>query len=195
MLQFQAASNLLPDRPNEAKERVDRAIEQGSAAIAEGRDAVYELRSAGPGISDLPQAINKFARELLGQPTPGTHPDFDVQVEGQAIPLNPMVRDEVFRIVVEALRNAARHAEAKQIELDIQYAEQQLQIRVRDDGKGIDRALAIEAHALGHWGLRGMEERARMVGGKLEIRSRSGFGTEVELTIPGTGAYARPSDR
>jgi len=192
LLRFQAASNLLPAHPSEAKERVDSAIEQGSAAIAEGREAVYELRSTGPGTTDLPQAIRNFAQEQLTQLTPETHPDCRVQVEGVAIPLNPIVRDEIFRIVVEALRNAVRHAEAKQIEVEIEYEEQQLRVRVCDDGKGIDQAIAMKAHSLGHWGLRGMEERAKLVGGRLEIRSKSGSGTEVVLTVPGGSAYATP---
>jgi signal transduction histidine kinase len=66
-----------------------------------------------------------------------------------------------------------------------------LRVRIRDDGKGIDPAVVDQGHAPGHYGLRGMRERAKLVGGSLEVWSEPGSGTEVELTIPGGSAYDR----
>lgn len=195
LLRFQAVSNLLPGRPEEAKRRVDSAIEQAAIAITEGRDAVHELRSGGLGTIDLAESIGNFARELLGHPSNDSLPKFQIQVEGIPRNLNPMVRDEAYRIAAEALRNAIRHASAQRIEAEIRYDEEQLRLRLRDDGKGIDPDVLGKEHMPGHWGLRGMRERANLIGGTFEVWSEVGSGTEVELNIPAANAYAKPAFR
>jgi signal transduction histidine kinase len=116
-----------------------------------------------------------------------------IQVEGTARDLNPVVRDEVYRIAAEALRNAVRHADAKRIEVEIRYDQEQFKLRIRDDGKGIDADVLGKEHAPGHWGLSGMRERAKLIGGSFEIWSKSGAGAEIELKIPATSAYVKPS--
>ena len=103
------------------------------------------------------------------------------------------MRDEAYRIAAEALRNAIRHADAKRIEVEIRYDPDHLMLRIRDDGKGIDEGVLDKEHAPGHWGLRGMRERAKLIGGSLEIWSKPGSGAEIELTIPAATAYAKPS--
>ncbi|MDT7814882.1 MAG: hypothetical protein QOJ42_4798 [Acidobacteriaceae bacterium] len=192
LLRFQAVSNLLPGRPEEAKQRIDSAIDQASNAITEGRDAVHELRSGALMTIDLDQAMTNFGKELLSGSTSEHIPEFRVQVEGTPRVLNPIVRDEVYRIGAEALRNAIRHAKARRIEVEIRYDEQHLRLRIRDDGKGIDRTVVDRDRAPGHWGLRGMRERSKIVGGKFEVWSEHESGTEVELTIPAASAYAKP---
>jgi signal transduction histidine kinase len=187
-------SNLLPARPDEAKQRIENAIEQASDAITEGRDAVHELRSSGLSSIDLDHAISSFGKELLGSPGTETSPELEVRVEGTPHPLNPIVRDEVYRIGVEALRNAVRHANARRIEVDIRYGENDLRLRIRDDGRGIDPVVLSHEHAAGHWGLRGMRERAKLVGGTFEVWSQLDAGTEVELKIPAASAYAKSQD-
>jgi signal transduction histidine kinase/ligand-binding sensor domain-containing protein len=195
LLRFQAASNLLPSRPEEAKQRVDNAIEQASNAITEGRDAVHELRSGGLASIDLAQSIRNFAKELLGHPSSESLPELSVQVEGAPRELNPIVRDEAYRIAAEALRNAIRHAGAQTLEVEIRYDQDKLCLRVRDDGKGIDPGVLGKEHAPGHWGLRGMRERATLIGGTFEVWSEVDSGTEVELRIPAANAYAKPTPR
>ena len=108
--------------------------------------------------------------------------------------LHPILRDEVYRIAGEAMRNAFRHADAKQIEVEIRYDERQLRLRVRDDGKGIDPKLLSHDGREGHFGLRGMRERAKLIGGKLTVWSELDSGTEVELSIPASRAYTAPGD-
>jgi signal transduction histidine kinase len=191
MIRFLAVSNLLPARAEEAKQRIDNAIEQASNAITEGRDAVHALRSGGSTTEDLAQPIADFGKELLSGPTNEISPELRVQVEGALRNLNPMVRDEVFRIAAEAVRNAVRHAKATQIEVEIRYDEEQLRVRIRDDGKGIDPGVVAPGHAAGHWGLRGMRERAKLIGGSFAVWSELDRGTEVELSIPAASAYAR----
>jgi signal transduction histidine kinase len=99
-------------------------------------------------------------------------------------PLNSVIRDEVYRIGVESLRNAVRHANARRIEVDIRYSESGMELRIRDDGKGIGPAVLGQEHIAGHWGLRGMRERAKLIGGTFEVWSQLATGTEAELTIP-----------
>jgi signal transduction histidine kinase len=112
-----------------------------------------------------------------------------VEAEGTPRNLHPIVRDEIYRIASEALRNAFRHAEAQRIEVEFRYDEQQLRLRVRDDGKGIDATfLTGEGHA-GHFGLHGMRERAKLIGGELTVWTAAESGTEIELIIPAARAY------
>jgi signal transduction histidine kinase len=100
------------------------------------------------------------------------------------------LRDEVYRIAGEALRNAFRHAEARRIEVEIRYDERQFRLRVRDDGKGIDSKVLNDDERPGHYGMRGMRERAKLLDGKLTVWSEVETGTEVELSIPAANAYA-----
>ena len=110
--------------------------------------------------------------------------------EGHARDLRPTVRDEIYKVAAEALRNAYRHAEAGQVEAEIRYDDKEFRLRVRDDGKGIDPAVLASQGIQGHYGLRGMPERAALMGGKLAVWSEVGVGTEVELRVPASKAYA-----
>ena len=190
LLRFQTASDLLPARPTEAKERLESAIEQAAAAVGEGRDAVQGLRSSTTERNDLALAINALGEELAGEATTSSSPSFHVAVEGETRDLHPIVRDEIYRIAAEALRNAFRHAEARRIEVDIRYDRAEIRLRVRDDGKGMDAAVLSGRGREGHYGLSGMSERAKVIGGDVAVLSRPYEGTEVELTVPARAAYA-----
>jgi len=189
LLRFQAATNLLPERPAEARKTLESAIDQAAQAITEGRDAVQGLRSSTVVASDFALTINTLGQELASTETNPNATGFHVEVEGTPQNLHPILRDEVYRIAGEAMRNAFRHAQAHRIEVEIRYDERQLRLRVRDDGKGIDaKHLDGEGYA-GHYGLRGMRERAKLIGGKLAVWSELNSGTEVELSIPASRAY------
>src|ERR1700730_15364768 len=187
LLRFQTVSNLLP--AGEPKQKLDSAIDQAAQAITEGRDAVQGLRSSTVETSDLAFTINTLGQELASSETNPNAAEFHVAVEGTPRNLNPILRDDIYRIAAEALRNAFRHAQAHGIEAEIHYDEQQLRLRIRDDGKGIDaKHLDGDGYA-GHYGLHGMRERANFVGGTLTVWSEFGSGTEVELNIPALRAY------
>jgi signal transduction histidine kinase len=190
LLRFQAVSNLLPARPQEAKERLEDAIDQAAQAVTEGRDAVQGLRASAMAPNDLAQALSALGEELGSGGMSQHSPEFRVEVEGAPRELQAILRDEVYRIAGEALRNAFRHAQARKIELEIHYDERQLRLRIRDDGKGMEARVLDGAGRPGHWGLRGMRERAKAIGGNLELWSNLESGTEIELTIPASIAYA-----
>ena len=118
-----------------------------------------------------------------------------MEVEGTPRDLHPILRDEIYRIASEALRNAFHHARARGIEVEIRYDPRQLRVRLRDDGIGIDADVLRQEGREGHFGFRGMRERAKGIGGKLEIWSEQGAGTEVELIIPASVAYAGQAGR
>ena len=188
LLRFQTAFQLLPERPVEAKEKLGSAIEQAAEAITEGRDAVQGLRDSTTQTNDLALAISTLGEELAADST-GHSPAFPVAVEGQSRDLHPILRDEVYKIAAEALRNAFLHAEATQVEVEIRYDNERFRLRVRDDGKGIDAAILSQQGKERHYGLPGMRERATLIGGKLTIWSEVDAGTEVELRIPADIAY------
>ena len=101
-----------------------------------------------------------------------------------------IVRDEIYKIAAEALRNAFRHAHAAKVEVEIRYDNEQFRLRVHDDGKGIDPAVLAKQGLEGHYGFRGMPERASLIGGILAVWSEVGAGTEVELLLPARTVYA-----
>ena len=188
LLRFQTVFQLLPERPMEAKEKLGSAIEQTADAITEGRDAVQGLRDSTVQGNDLALAISTLGEELTTDST--NRPAFHVAVEGEARNLHPILRDEVYKIAAEALRNAFRHSRARQIEAEIRYDTEQFRLRVRDNGKGVDPAILSSQGSEGHYGLPGMRERATLIGGKLAVWSEVDAGTEVELRVPASTAYA-----
>jgi signal transduction histidine kinase len=119
---------------------------------------------------------------------------FHVVVEGPPRDLHPILRDEIYAIAREAVRNAFRHSQAHNIEADITYSGSSFRLRVRDDGKGIDPGFVAEGRA-GHYGVPGMRERAKRIGGKLDVWTGTGAGTEIELSIPGSIVYGTSLSR
>ena len=192
LLEFQAARNLFSRRHEEAIRTFDSAISSAEEAIVEGRDAIQDLRPESTGQSDLEHLLTTAGQELASaQESNGNRPVFRVTVEGPRQTLAPVLQDEVYRIGREVLRNAFRHAHASQIEAEIRYDDRLLRVRIRDDGKGIDKKVQEEGARGGHWGLPGVRERAKRISARLAIWSEIGAGTEVELTVPAKVAYAK----
>ena len=190
LLRFQTVSMLLPDRAVEAKAHLDSAIDQAAEAITEGRDAVQDLRSSATVTNDLAAAIGAFGQGTGRAENGNNRPVFRIEVEGAVRELHPILRDEVYRVAAEALRNAFRHAQARQMEVEIHYDQRELRLHVRDDGKGMEAKVLQGQSPAGHYGMHGMRERAESVGGRLEVWSELDSGTEVEMTIPASIAYA-----
>ena len=184
MFRFQAVRDLLPGRPLEAADELETALERGDDTITDAREAVQDLRSSSLVGSDLEQALKILSEELESSQT-----SFRVEVKGHPRELAPLLRDEVYRIAREAIRNAARHAHARNIEAEVEYGESDFSLRIRDDGDGIDREVFARGKRIGHWGLQGMRERAEQVGGSLSVWSERKAGTEVELVIPAAIVY------
>ena len=114
---------------------------------------------------------------------------FDLIEEGDRKTLSPATKNDICRIAFEILRNAYRHAHAHRIEAEIRYDAHMLRLRIRDDGRGIDPKVLKEGGRAGHWGLRGLRERAERIGAKLDFWSEAGAGTEVQLAVPAAIAF------
>lgn len=95
----------------------------------------------------------------------------------------------------ELLQNAFRHARAREIEAELRYDRRMFCLLIRDDGKGIDPKVLEQGGRPGHWGLPGVQERAKQIGAQLDFWSEVGAGTEVQLTIPAKIAYEEFQDR
>lgn len=191
LLRFQTASRLLQSRPAEAQRILENTMDQAQQALIEGRNAVEGLRSSLVEVKDLPEAIRTVGEELAANPADDRSIALSLTVGGVPRPLPSIVSDEVYRIASEALRNAFQHAGASRIEVELDYGERHFELRVRDDGRGIDaKFLSQEGERPeGHFGLRGMRERAYEIGGTLTIWSALGSGAELELSIPALAAY------
>ena len=196
MFRLQAVRQLLPERPGVAAEFLDSALQLGDEAIRDGRDAVQDLRSSTVDEESLATSLGALGAELGGGLESQAEPAYRVVVEGKARDLIPEVRDDIYRIVREAARNAYRHAKATTVEIEVTFGETDLRIRIRDDGIGVDSEILARGRRQGHWGLPGMRERAERLGGQLNVWSERNAGTEIELRVSGNLAYtpsARPA--
>jgi signal transduction histidine kinase len=189
LLQFGAALRLLTKDPEKAREVLADAVDQAAHAIKEGREAVQGLRLSVEESSDLAASIARLAKEVAAERQGAGAPSVRVEVQGTVRPLHPIERDETFRIAAEALRNAVYHSQGTQIEVELRYDAGEFRLRVRDNGRGVDPKLLGTGDRAGHFGLRGMRERAALAGGKLTLWSAPDAGMEVELVIPASRAY------
>ncbi len=186
-MQLQEAVDHLP-ADSAAKARFSNLVLMMERVLEEGRLAVQGLRSLR--LPSLGKAFAGVPNDLGLRPAVG----FRVVVEGRQRELREELRDEVYRIGREAIVNAYRHSRAKDIETEIEYRGSELRITVRDNGCGIDPQ-ELKWGRNGHWGLRGMRERAERIGARLRILSRVALGTEVELCVPGRVAFEQSQVR
>jgi signal transduction histidine kinase len=163
--------------------RMRRAMEQLSAwlakAMQEGRAALNSLRTTTTQTNDLAEALRRVTQDSVIPNSMAV----TFSVVGDAREMHPIVRDEIYRIGYEAIRNASSHSGASQLEVELRYANG-LTLRVSDNGMGIDPAIA-DMGKDGHFGLQGMRERSARIGGKLTFVCSTNSGTEVKLIVPG----------
>jgi signal transduction histidine kinase/ligand-binding sensor domain-containing protein len=172
--------------PSEARKSINDELDRADAVLIDGRDRVKNLRNATTAPTGLQQALLEAATQMSRD----SAAQLRVIESGTPRELHPIVREEAARIATEAMLNAVRHAEAKSIEVEVTYERRQLRINVRDDGHGMDEAVA----RLGrneHFGIVGMHERAGRIRGRINVWSRLGAGTEICLTVPANMAYVR----
>jgi len=193
VFRFQAARNMLPNRPEEASQALDTALIRAEQALEESRHSIQGLRPSLSAENDLDQMLITTGQELASSNhAEDGSPRFQVIVEGERRGLPPMIKDEIGRIARELLRNAFRHARAHEIEVEIRYENDVFRLIVRDDGTGMDPKILKDGRRAGHWGLPGVQERARGIGARLEFWSEASAGTEIRLTLPAAMAYERP---
>lgn len=151
-----------------------RALDVTRTSLDEARRALRELRGSPLNGRPLPEAIAGLGRELTAETGVRVH----VQSTSRSA-LPPAVEEQLFRIAAEALTNVRRHAHAREVDVTLSQKGRQLRLTIADDGRGFTK----RAQGVG-FGIEGMRERARLVGGRLAVRSRSGGGTQVVLIAP-----------
>ncbi len=177
------ARQLAHDDP--MRRAVDLALDQAGQLLTEARTRIFELRSAEVA-PDFAQALARDAAVLAA----GARARFRLHVIGSPRPLLGEPARQVYLIVREALVNAFKHSEATLITLTISYEARAFNVRVIDDGKGMDaKSCTREARPL-HFGLQGMRERAYRLGARLRIVSHQRVGTEVTCAFPPSVYYS-----
>jgi len=163
------------DRVLAAMEQVSIWLEQASQ---EGRAALNSIRTSTTECNNLAAALRRALEECRqGQMK------ISFFIADEAKDLQPIVRDEVYRVAFEAIRNACTHSMCKHLVVDLEYSND-LKLRVRDDGIGIDPVVA-ERGKDGHFGLQGMRGRVARIGGRMTVVSSPGSGTDITVVVPG----------
>jgi signal transduction histidine kinase len=180
-LQLNAAASQLKDGPAGARlELVHRLLRRSQSEV---RRSVWDLRRPALESGGLPVALEETAAQLRSDSTA----TFDVVVHGEARPLPALVEHHLLRIAAEAMTNAFKHAAANHFAVELFYQPDFVRLSVKDDGRGFDAGEA-PGHATGHFGLIGMRERARKIGGFFRLESSAGKGTCIEIRVPGIHA-------
>jgi signal transduction histidine kinase len=182
-MQLHAAVESLP-KDCAARPRLSTVMQLLNRVLAEGRCVLEGLRAPNECNISLGAAFARVPNDLGFPSSVG----FRVMVSGRGRALTSGPRDDIYRIVREAIVNAYHHSGAKEIEVEIGYRSAELRIAVRDSGCGIDPR-NLRGGRNGHWGLQGMRERADRIGARLRVLSGSELGTEIELRVPGQIAY------
>jgi signal transduction histidine kinase len=177
-LSLEDVLELMTERPDEAAERVDAAIESINISIRDIRKFIYGLQPEAVDGSEFVAGLAALAEEVRH----GGLVEVDVDLDPMADPaLSAEAGTEVLHLVREALSNAVRHARASHIGLGLRASVDGSILEISDDGVGFDPTLDLGAS---HHGLGNMRARAETVDGDLEIRSAPGSGTRITLTLP-----------
>jgi len=180
-LSLEDVPDLMGEAPDEAAQRVDRAIEAINLAIRDIRNFIYGLR---PEALDGTQVLGGIAALATGV-VAALALDVVIDLDPTADPeLSADEGGELLQLVREAISNASRHARAKRLEISLRRSSSGPELVIADDGVGFDVRSAVAA---GHHGLANMRVRATRLGGSLEVASRPGDGTRIVVALPGGG--------
>lgn len=163
-----------------SKSVLGRVLELMERGIAEVRETLRGLRLAARAGLSLRSFEKRFA-DFASQLAPTDLARLRMVIMGRPRPLSSQAHEQVYLIAREALLNALRHSQATKIELEVEYLRKSLRVVVRDNGSGFPAHWRPLQDS--HWGLVGMRERAASIGARLRLWSKSGVGTEVELSV------------
>ena len=177
ILQLEAVSaNLEQGKTAEAGDIVDSAMRKARETLSGARGVIDDIRRSREGGT----SFREFCEGLLGEAGRSAGFEFSIGID-EDIEMSSGTREQVEKILSEAVGNCARHSGARHVELDIVRSGGEVSLSLSDDGAGFVPGEA----APGHYGLLGMKERAQAIGGRIFIDSSPGEGTEVRLIFPG----------
>ena len=171
-----------PSRMREALEQLSIWL---ARATTEGRVALNSLRTSTTETNDLAESFRRAIEECRLENSMAT----SFSLVGDTRDMHPIVRDEIYRVGYEAIRNACVHSQASKLRVTLTYSDE-LSVDVADDGLGMDPLIAARGKE-GHFGLQGMRERAARIAGKLTVTSSLEAGTQVKLVVPGKIVYRK----
>ena len=182
-VQLEAVRSLWNTQPDRARHILDQADATVRNGLAEARLALQALRASPLQDLGLLMAVRDLAESAADRS--GARLELSLPDELGEYP-SPNVEQGVYRIAQESLENIVRHACARSLCLRLQEADGELELTVEDDGLGIQVGALPPApgEAAQHLGILGMQERAHLIGGRLEISSPGGQGTRVQLVVP-----------
>jgi signal transduction histidine kinase/ligand-binding sensor domain-containing protein len=186
LLSFHVAAEKVP-ADHESKPALERALTTADHIIVEGRNRVNRLRSENLTDGELESLIEGVADNLRGIASV----EFALERRGGGDTLQSHVVDEIFCIAREAVTNAYRHSGASRITVELDYQKHEFRMTCRDNGRGFDPKKFLANRANGHWGLRGMAERAKEIDASFSCDSPLNGGTEVRVIVPARRAYQR----
>ena len=179
-IQLRAIQRVIGARPQEGVAALDGALSTADVALRDARNSIWDMRAVELEGRDLPEALEGAVRSVIGQ-APVT---LKFTVLGERRPLTAEVATTALRIGREAVLNALKHANAKNIQVRLDYGRLALTLDVQDDGRGMTPGAAEQAASDGHLGLAGMRARVDRVAGTLHITSEPGKGTSVLASLP-----------
>ena len=182
VLKFHGLIGALPR--DAVRRHLEETLDRAELVVVESRDRIMDLRTV--------RSSEDLARRLRGAAdlsASKSRPELRVTCLGEARRMTPFALDEVTQIGSEAIRNAVSHSGGDLVDIEIAFERSAFRLVVHDNGAGIPAGRLERAAQQGHYGLVGMRERARNLGGELVVETRDG--TRVELTVPARNAYGR----
>lgn len=177
-MQLEVTKSRLPDASQPAARSLEEAHSLVRSSLAEARNSIWNMRSQVLENNDLSAAL----RRILEQLTSGTGVDGRIRTTGRTRRLPPVTENNLLRIGQEAITNAVAHAKARKIDVELEFRDKEIRLRVADDGCGFDAEHPPRSES--GFGLVGMRERAAELHGALTLQTSPGRGTELTLLVP-----------
>jgi two-component system, NarL family, sensor kinase len=182
-LQLEAAEALLDTAPDRARARIRQALVRTRESLAEARRSVLDLRAGPLERQALPAALEELGQRFATET--GISVSSNVAIAGPRLPAR--LETALYRIAQEALVNVRQHSQASAVRIDLRLESELIWLTISDNGHGFDTDQLATSRARASergFGLLGMQERAHLLHGTMQIRSSSGAGTQVDVTIP-----------
>jgi signal transduction histidine kinase len=175
-LQLELLGRKLDNAPDSVKDLIRQTRDLVQSSLNEARRSIWQLRSEASEVDDFRARLSKMASEITQRS--GLKVQFQVLGTYRALPQD--IESELLKIGQEAVTNVVRHAHANAVKIDLAYDRKKVRMTIADDGRGFEGS-ANSSGPEGHFGLRGMRERAAQIGAELNVKSRPGEGTEIDI--------------
>jgi signal transduction histidine kinase/ligand-binding sensor domain-containing protein len=186
VLSFHTGASMISGN-HPSRKVLDDALQNSDRVLHEGRNIVTQLRSRVSEHNELSNDLISAEAELRN----GSTIQFRLKITGTPCELPSVIREDLCQIGREAMCNAFRHANATSLHIALNYGPKDFILEITDDGIGIDQAVLAAGGRPNHWGLPGMQERAKRIGATFDIKAGPSIGTSIEVCLPGRFAYSK----